>query len=113
MSSFCFSTNETHSPKQAILFSRSKRMKNESFFDTMGHQRLSEYQSGLPLFKVNEPPKFQMSFCISTGETNTQYGLLYTVFHLPADSNRERAMNCGRSSTGTRHRCSVCLKFGM
>ena len=32
---------------------------------------------------------------------------------VPADSNRERAMNCGRSSTGTRHRCSVCLKFGM
>ena len=48
----------------------------------MGHQRLSEYQIGLPLFKVNEPPKFQMSFCISTGETNTQYGLLCTVFHL-------------------------------
>ena len=28
---------------------------------------------------------------------------------LPADSNREQAMNCGRSSTGTRgkHKCST------
>ena len=48
----------------------------------MGHQRLLEYQIGLPLLKVNEPRKFQMSFCISTGETNTQYGLLGTVFQL-------------------------------
>ena len=31
MSSFCASTSETHSPKQAILFSHLKRMKNESF----------------------------------------------------------------------------------
>ena len=35
------------------------------------------------------------------------------LFHTPAHSNREHAMNCGRSSTGThgKHKCSVCLKL--
>ena len=43
MSSFCVSTSERHSPKQAILFSHSKRMKNESFliqWDTKGFQNI-------------------------------------------------------------------------
>ena len=41
----------------------------------MGYQRSPEYQIGLSLFKVNEPRKFSMSsFCVSTGETNGQYG---------------------------------------
>ena len=49
----------------------------------MGYQRFQEYQIGLPLFKVNELQKFQMlSYCVSTGETNSQCGLFCTVFHL-------------------------------
>ena len=43
MSSFCVSTSETHSPKQGILFSHSKRMKNDSFFiqwDSKGFQNI-------------------------------------------------------------------------
>ena len=43
MSSFCVSTSETHSPKQAIFFSHSKRMKNESFliqWDTKSFQNI-------------------------------------------------------------------------
>ena len=80
MSSFCVSTSETHGPKQAIFFSHSKRMKKWVIFDTMGYQRFQEYQIGLPLFKVNELQKFQMlSYCISTGETNSQCGPLCTM----------------------------------
>ena len=46
----------------------------------MGYQKFPEYQIGLPLFKVNELQKFQMlSFCVSTGETNSQCGPFCTM----------------------------------
>ena len=74
MSSFCVSTGETDSPKQAF-FLVSKRMKKIVIFDAMGYQRLPEYQIPLPLFKVNEPWKFQMSsFCISIGWNTVENG---------------------------------------
>ena len=50
----------------------------------------------------------------SSGDTKIAQGITDPKNRrIPADSNRERAMNCGRSSTGTQHRWSVCLKFGM
>ena len=43
MSSSCISTSETHSPKKAMFFSHSKRIKNESYliqWDTKGFQNI-------------------------------------------------------------------------
>ena len=56
---------------------------------------------------AKEPWSYHGSICVSYRSQSA-----YTI---PADPNRERAMNCGRSSTGTRgkHKSSVCLKLRM
>ena len=53
--------NSKHSPKRPF-FLIANRMKKWVTFDTMAYQRFPEYQISFPLFKVNEPWKFQMSW---------------------------------------------------
>ena len=65
----------------------------------------------------------EIDTCIKNQKNSVFYSLFHSLFYskihskflFPADPNLERAMNCGRSSTGTRgrHKCSVCLKLGM
>ena len=58
-----------------------EKNKRWAIFDTMGYQRLLEYQVGLPLLKVNEPWKFKMlSFCISTGEYGPFSTMCFTQY---------------------------------
>ena len=58
MSSSCISTNETNGPKKGNVLLSFEKNKKWVIFDTMGYQRLPEYQIGLSSFKVNEPRKF-------------------------------------------------------
>ena len=58
-----------------------EKNKRWAIFDTIGYQRLLEYQIGLPLLKVNEPRKFKMlSFCISTGEYGPFSTMCFTLY---------------------------------
>ena len=82
ISSFCVSTSETDSPKQAIFFSHSKRMKKWVIFDTMGYQRFPEYQTGLPLFKVNELRNSKCHHFASVQVKQMVWPVLHHVFHL-------------------------------
>ena len=78
MSSFCISTDETHSSKRAIFLSFQTEWKIWVIFDTMAYQRLPEYQFGFPSFKVSEPWKLQMSsFCVSTDETHSSKKVIF------------------------------------
>ena len=79
VSSFCVSTDETHSSKQAI-FLIPNRMTKWVISDTMAYQRLPEYGVSFSLFKVSELWKFQMSsFCVSTGETQFKTGHIFLI----------------------------------
>ena len=81
MSSFCVSTDETHSSKKAIVFSFQTEWKKWVIFDTMAYQKLPEYQISFPLFKVSELWKFQMSsFCNSTEDTHSSKQAIFFSF---------------------------------
>ena len=72
-----------HSSKQAIFSFFRKEWKKLVIFESMGYQRLPEYQIPLLLFKVNEPWKFQMSsFCISIVWNTTVENRTYYLFEL-------------------------------
>ena len=82
MSSFCVSTFQNRQFFPSFEKNEKKLVKS----DAMEYQRLPEYQIPFPLFKVNEPWKFQMSsFCISIGETHSGKRAILTIsrlFHL-------------------------------
>ena len=80
MCSFCVSTDEKHSLKQAIFSLFPNRMKKWVIFDAMAYQRHSEYQISFSLFKVSEPWKFQMSsFCVITDKTHSSKKAIFSL----------------------------------